>query len=236
MIKNYRDFVLEEKFNLNNIDLILEKKTFSKYKDIQHKVLKEYGTQLYFVATFNSAIVSLYPVVYQIIMNSDLNIQISTYQIVLLTIFVIAEILHVNNEAINKIKNRLNDDGLIKYIKDIKNVIFSVEKIVKIISRTIGKTISLFTDMLGYVAILVPINEALVEILKQDGLDIETLPRKILGLGIGLGIITLKNIIIRILEKLGLHYPEIIKKVDVAIIDAKKNNIYHNMRTKEKLI
>ena len=79
-MKKYDEFVFESKFNLDTVEKILEISTFHTYKDMQHTVLKEYGSQLYFVATFNSAIVSLYPIINQIITNSNYNIHISTYK------------------------------------------------------------------------------------------------------------------------------------------------------------
>ena len=230
-MKNYNDYIVEKKLNSFNVDMILEKTMFSSYKTIQHKVLKEYGSQLYFIATFNSAIVSLYPIVKQVL-NSDLNIHISNYQLVLLTIFSIAEILHVNNDAIKDIKRRLKEDHYLIHLQRVKDTLLSVEKIVKVIAKTIGKTISLFIDMLAYVTILVPINDALVEILKNDGLNMATISNKILGLGIGLGILTLKTIVVKILDKLGLHTAT--SKVEEIIEDEKKNT-YHTMRTKEKI-
>lgn len=232
-MKKYNEFVFEKKFDLDRVERILEKSTFHSYKEMQHEILKEYGNQIYFVATFNSAIVSLYPIINQIIVNSNYDIHISAYQVVLLTIFTIAEILHINNEAIFEMRIKLEEMGIINFVKDIKNTLFSIEKIVKVIAKTIGKTISLFTDMLGYVSLLVPINEALIEIVKQDGLNMENLPRKILGLGIGLGIITLKNIVIRILHKLGAN-KNIIYKVD-DVLEMEKVNVYHKMRTREKM-
>lgn len=232
---NYNEFIFEKNITLENANLILEKSIFSSYKEIQHNVLKKYGSQLYFIATFNSAIVSLYPIMKQIIYNSNYNIQLDTYQIVLLTIFTIAEILHVHNDAVLEIKEKLIKDGIFELVKGAKKTLFSIHKIVRIIGRTIGKTISLFVDMLAYVSILVPINDALVEILKDDGLNIESLPKKILGLGIGLGILTLKNIVIRILDKLGIHTSnELEKRVDDSMKE-ERENIYHNIRTMEKM-
>ncbi len=231
-MKKYNEYLLEEKFNQTNTDLILEKSAFAAYKDVQHLVLKQYGSQLYFIATFNSAIVSLYPIVKHVIYNSNLDINISTYQIALLTIFAIAEILHVNNDAVKDIKRKLIEDHFLIHVQAVKKTLFSVEKIVRVVAKTVGKTISLFIDMLAYVTILVPINDALIEIINKDGLDMNTLPHKVLGLGIGLGILTFKNIIVRILDKIGLHTS--ISKVDDVIEDEKKN-VYHKMRTKEKM-
>ena len=233
-MKNYNDYIIEKKLNTFNVDMILEKSTFSSYKTIQHKVLKDYGSQLYFIATFNSAIVSMYPIIEQVL-NSDLNIHISNYQLVLLTIFAIAEILHVNNEGIQDIKRRLKEDHYLIHLQRVKDTLFSVEKIVKVVAKTIGKTISLFIDMLAYVTIMVPINDALIEIINKDGLNMSLLSNKILGLGIGLGILTLKNITVKILDKLGLHTSESDKKLEEIIEEEEKKNKYHTMRTKEKL-
>ena len=238
-MKKYNEFVLES-LTYDKAELILEKGVFSTYRDIQRKVLKEYGSQLYFVATFNSAIISLYPVVSQMLYNSNFTIQFNKYQIVLLTIFAIAEILHVNNHAVKDLRKRLLEDGIFKFLAYVKESLKCVEKIVKVIAKTVGKTISLFIDMLAYVSMLVPINDALIEILKEDGLNVDTLWKKVLGLGIGLGILTFKNIVIRVLDKMGFHTSVKIedKVEDVIKNEVKekpKTNIFHNMRTKEKI-
>jgi hypothetical protein len=221
-VKNYSEFILEK--NINNIkaELILEKGIFSSYRQIQNKVLEDYGSQLYYIATFNSAIVSLYPVISKIIYHSDFNIHLNKYQIVLLVIFAIAEILHINNHAIKDIRKKLKDDNLIQFVENIKKALLSIEKIVKVVAKTLGKTISSFINMLAYIAILVPVNDALVELLKPDDITgetgIENLSKKLLGLGIGLGILTLKNIVIRIFHKIGLPTTtEIEKKLEMVI-------------------
>lgn len=43
-MKKYDDFIFENKFNIYEANKILEKSTFHSYKDIQHTVLKEYGS------------------------------------------------------------------------------------------------------------------------------------------------------------------------------------------------
>lgn len=219
-MKKYNDIILE-KFDANYSELILEKNVFKSYKEFQNRVLKEYGTQLYYVATFNSAIISLYPVVKQMLYNSNFNIHLSNYQIVLLTIFAIAEIIHVNNEAVKDIRRKIFKEKIEGYVEDVKKSLLSIQKIVKVIGRTIGITISFFIDMLAYVVLLVPINDALVEVLVEDGLDINTLSKKILGLGIGLGILFFKNLIIKIINILGFHAPE---EVVVDAIEEEKKN------------
>jgi hypothetical protein len=237
-MKYYNEYILEKYINNDNAELILEKGIFSVYRDIQHKVLKEYSSQLYFVATFNSAIVSLYPVVKQMLYNSNFDINLNKYQIVLLTIFAIAEIIHVNNDAIKDIRKKLAKDHLMVHLEVVKRSLFSIQKIVKVVAKTVGKTISLFIDMLAYVTLLVPINDALIEILQEDGINVDTIWKKVLGLGIGLGILTFKNIVVRILDKLGLHTSTKIEdKVENVIKDEqkKKENIYHKMRTKERI-
>ena len=231
-MKKYNEYIIESKFSEYNANMILEKKEFSIYKDIQHNVLKQYGSQLYFIATFNSAIVSLYPIVKQVIYNSNYDIELSPYQIALLTIFVIAEILHVDNDAVNDIKRKLIEDHFLIHVQSVKKALLSVEKIVRVVAKTMGKTISLFIDMLAYVTILVPINDALIEIINKDGIDVDTLSKKVLGLGIGLGILTFKHIIVRIMDKIGLHTPE--EKIEEVIKEDNKN-VYHAMRTKEKM-
>jgi hypothetical protein len=238
-MKNYSGYIVESKLNSVDVELILEKSAFVTYKEIQKKVLKDYGSQLYFIATFNSAIVSMYPVVKQMLYNSDFNINLNSYQIVLLTIFTIAEILHVNNEAVKDIKNKIKEEGLLDFITEVKKALFSIKKIVEVVAKTVGKTISLFIDMLAYVTILVPVNDFLIEILKPDPatgeVEVKNIYAKVLGLGIGLGIISFKNIVMRILNKMGFDVnPDVEKKVE-EIIKKDKENIYHKMRTKEKI-
>ena len=136
----------------------------------------------------------LYPIVEALTKNSNIP-NITKEQIVLMTIFSITQILHVSNEDVKKIKVELKKDDLFDVAKRIKKSLLSVFKIFKFVSKSFGKITDVFTDMLAYVALGTPFAIAITEIISKDGLNLETLPQKVLVTGAGAALYTLKSMI-----------------------------------------
>ena len=174
--------------------LLLEDKKFNFYKSVQDKTIKKLSLNLYFVGTFQMGVTVIYPVVEALVKNSNIP-NITPEQIVLLTIFSITQILNLFNDDVKKIKTELDDANLLQIAEKVKKSLDSVYKIFEFVSRSFGKVIDVFTDMLAYVSLGVPTYMALVEIISREGLNLDTLPQKVLVFGAGAGAFAFKAII-----------------------------------------
>jgi len=205
MITKFDTYLLTEKANQIDFEMLYEKaksKTAYQHKALVNKVVKDYKLNIYFASTFGTLIPYLIPVIESLFYNSGQPLKLGAYEIILLSVFAIAEILNINSDGIKKMKIALKEKGILGLVEKIKNSLLSIYKITATIGKTVGKTIERFIEMFGYVSISIPILQSLLEITQQEGLDIDTLPKKILGLAVGAGAIYLKNLVNRIIELL----------------------------------
>ena len=168
-------------------DFLLERNYNSFYKTVQDKTVKKLNLDLYFLNTYSWGIPMLYPIVEALTKNSNLP-SISPYQIVCLTLFSVTQIVHLANNDVKKIKEELEKDNLLNIAKKVTQSLLSIYKIFDFVSRSFGKVISTFTDMVAYVGLLVPFTGIVLEIVSKDGLNLDTLPQKILVMG-GAGVV-----------------------------------------------
>ena len=209
MITNFDTYKLYEKAQHIDFELLYEKaktsKTAYQHKTIVNRAIKDYKVNIYFATTFGTAITFFIPFIQQLIYNSDPNITLTAYEISLLIIFSIAEILNINDDSIKLMRKTLKEKGFSGLISKVKNSLLSLYKITSKVGESIGRTIEKFIEMFAYVNIFIPIWQVLVEVTQQEGFNIDTLPKKILGLTIGAGAFYLKNLIKTLLDKLSMR-------------------------------
>lgn len=191
-LQSYEIYTLNESVSL---ELLLEDKKINFYRITHDKIVNKLSLQLYFVGTFQMGITVLYPIVESLTKNTPLPNMVTAEQIVLMTIFSIAQILRFANEDTKKIKEELQKNNLIETTEKVTNSIRAIFKIVTFVSRSFGKVIDVFTDMLAYVGLCVPIYSVIIEIISKDGLNLDTLPQKILILGASTGVFAVKSLI-----------------------------------------
>jgi len=196
-LQSYEFYTINESFD---IQLLLEDKNFNLYRTIQDKTIKKLGLNLYFVGTFQMGVTVLYPIVEALVKNSHLPTMVTPEQIVLLTVFSIAQILHVANKDVQTIKSELEKDNLLHLVDKVKDSLNSIYKIFGFVARSFGKIIDVFTDMLAYVGLGVPVYMALVEIISKEGLNLDTLPQKVLVFSASAGAFALKSFVEVIIE------------------------------------
>jgi len=205
MITNFNTYILTEKAQSIDFEMLCEKvksKTAYQHKALVDKTVKDYKLNVYFASTFGTAIPFLIPVIQRLFYNSGQPLKLGAYELVLLSVFAIAEILHINNDGIKRLKETLKEKGILGLVEKIKNSLLSIYKITAKIGETVGKTMERFIEMFGYVSLGIPIWQTLLEITELEGFNIDTLPEKILGLTVGAGALYLKNIVSKILELL----------------------------------
>jgi len=205
MITNFEIYLLTEKVKEIDFEMLYEKaktKTAYQHKALVNKTVKDYKLNVYFASTFGTAVAYLIPVIESLFYNSGKPLNIGAYEIVLLTVFAIAEILSINSDGIKKLRETLKEKGLIGLVQKIKDSLLSIYKITAKVGEAVGKTMERFIEMFGYVSIGIPIWQTLIEITQQEGFNIDTLPQKIIGLSVGAGTFYLKNLVNRIIELL----------------------------------
>lgn len=175
-------------------ELLMENKKFSIYRTIQDKTIKKLGLNLYFVGTFQMGVTVIYPVIEALAKNSNIP-NITPEQVVLLTLFAITQILSIFNDDVQKIKAELEKDNLMQFTEKVKKSLLSLHKIFSFVSRSFGKIIDVFTDMLAYVGLGAPIYMIVMEIISKEGLNLDTLPQKVLVFGAGAGAFAFKSLI-----------------------------------------
>jgi hypothetical protein len=182
---------------LDNFDYqsILESKRNNFYKTIHNKTVSKLALNLYFVGTFQMGVTILYPIVEALVKNSDIPKVITPEHIVLMTIFSISQILYIANDDVKKIRKELEKNNLLKVSDKVKESLKSIFKIFIFVSRSFGKIIDVFTDMLAYVALGAPIYMAILEIISKEGLNLDTLPQKVLVIGGGAALFAFKSMI-----------------------------------------
>jgi len=190
-LETFEFHIINESFDY---ELLMEDKKFSIYRTVQDKIIKKLGLNLYFVGTFQMGVTVLYPVIEALVKNSNIP-AIGPEQIVLLTIFAIAQILHLATEDVQKIQSELEKNDLTSLVEKVKQSLLSLYKIFSFVSRSFGKIVDVFTDMLAYVGLGVPIYMAIIEIISKEGLNLDTLPQKVLIFGVGAGAFAFKSLI-----------------------------------------
>ena len=181
--------------------LILENKQFSVYKSIQDKTISKLSLNLYFAATYTWGVTMLYPIIDALVKNSDVP-DITPQQIVLLTLFSITQILNMANNDVKKIKVELEKDGLLSLAEKVKTSLLSVHKIFSFVSRSFGKVIDSFIDMIAYVGLGVPFTTVCVELISTEGINLDTLPQKAMVFGGAAAIYGIKSFVETIIEML----------------------------------
>jgi len=175
-------------------EFLLEKKD-NLYRTIHNKTVSKLALNLYFVGTFQMGVTILYPIVEALVKNTHVPNEITPEHIVLMTIFSISQILYVANEDVRKIRAELEKDDLLQLADKVKKSLMSIFKIFRFVSRSFGKIVDVFTDMLAYVALGAPIYMAILEIISKEGLNLDTLPQKVLVLGGGAALFAFKSMI-----------------------------------------
>jgi len=195
-LNSYELFIINESFDCK----LYESKLTRIYRDIQKDITKRLGLNLYLVGTFQMGIVALCPVVEALLKNSQITV--TKEQVVLLTIFAITQILNLMHEDVEKLRKELQQDGIIHLVQKVKDTLLSLNKIFTFVARAFGKIVNVFTDLIGYLSLAIPLYMVIVEMISADGLNIDTFQQKVALLGVGVGTFTIKSIIREVSNKI----------------------------------
>lgn len=195
-LDSYEFYALNENFDAK----LYENKIHDTYKEIQKDLSKKLGFQLYLVGTFQMGIVALYPVIEALMKNTDIHV--TKQQVVLLTIFAITQILNLLNDDVERIRKEVEKEGLGHLVNKVKESILSINKLFKFLARGVGKIIHAFTDLFAYISLAMPLYMVVIEMISEEGLNLNTFPQKLAILGVGVGTFTLKSIMKNVYNKM----------------------------------
>jgi hypothetical protein len=194
--------------NINNSNysenqIILEEIDMQRYQDLIKKTIKEISANFYFVGTFGTSLTVLIPVVENFIKNFSFSIDLTTQNIILLTIFAITVIAKESKEKIEKIASIIKEKGIDERIIDkIVNFIKNLWYIFLEITKILGKIILIFTDMLAYSALFVPFLHVTNSLIVNKSINYELLGQTLTSFELAIGSIGLKLFLNKIMNKL----------------------------------
>lgn len=201
---------------INSFDILITESEEVKYESSRKKIFSDLRLNGNLSLTFGTGINALYPVVSNLLKNMNIaSIEITTETIVMLTIcgfsiIYLEEKKYRNSkeeEVLRKdIKSMLEElkmsgigNGIVKKITELFK---SFVNIFNVIYKHIGNAVVTFIDMFSYVAILIPIINAISYIIGKYELNMDTFLLNFKGLALGLGTIVAKRGIEYILRKI----------------------------------
>jgi uncharacterized protein YjgD (DUF1641 family) len=182
---------------------------FNRFDNIYKKVTKDLGINLYFSATFGTAISSFFTFFSAIVKTGEVKINLSDTDIVLLVICSLAILLKENKQNIEKLKNEISERNLSDLIEKFVNTLQNIFKLFKSISETMGKVVNNMVDMFAYSSLFVPFLIGLLDVINlynlgfNDFNNIMTNPKgTIISASIGVLTLTMKHVINILMKKI----------------------------------
>lgn len=201
-IENLRSKILEDKVDKSFVE------------DIIKKTQKDLKLNFTILATYGAGITAIYPIIFDLVNNSKLNIDMSPEKIVLLIITALTIVyLEEGKLDIKKAEGvkrdsktmleelKLNGIGN-NIVKKVIKCFKSVQNIFNLIGKHSGKIAEYIYDMFSYTALLIPFLNAVAAVVGKYDLNIDTLPGNFIGIGVGIGSIVAKNGISYIIDKM----------------------------------
>ena len=193
-----------KRFNLlledNKQDAEIKASTF---ETAAKKVCGELGLNLHLTAVFGFGIGFFYPIIYNLVQNSDIDkTAITDESIVMLTICVFAILFKDNKKDIKKLLEELRMHGIYGIAKKLVKVLECVKEFLFIILKNLGKSIITFVDAFSYTTIFVPCAMALNSLITKHHLSIDSFVNHFMMIGLGTLTITAKHYLIDLLNKL----------------------------------
>lgn len=201
---------------INSFDILIKESEQTKYESIRKKVFSDLRLNGNLSLTFGLGISALYPIVDSLIRNMKISsIEITTEKIILLTIcsftiIYLEEKKYRNAKEENTIRTDIKSmleelkmsgigNGI---VRKMVSLLKSITGIYNAIYRHIGKAVDSFIDMFAYVAILIPIINAISYVIGKYNLTIDTFIFNIKGLILGIGTIIAKHGVTYLINKM----------------------------------
>jgi hypothetical protein len=174
-----------------------QEEVISILKNLQRDL--NFNTKLIF--TFGTGIASMYPIVLSLIENQNLKVDLTTENIVLLTLTSVV-ILALETEKdmdlskedaktlLTELKLRGIGNGI---VKKMVNCLKSLGNVMGLLFKNTPKVVRNLVDMFGYTSLLIPTMNALSSIINDYGWTMDTIIGNLSSLGIGILTFLAKN-------------------------------------------
>ena len=200
-------------------DLIVEDHKKQEYTNLFKKVTSDLKLNVNLVGVFGGGIGAFYPIVDKL-MTKVSEIELTPETVVLSTMCALSiiyleekkskdgneedELTADSKSMLEELKMKGVGNGIIKKLIKAFN---AIKNIFSIIGKHVGAVIGGFVDMFSYIAIMIPILNAIQFIIGKYDLNLETLTANFIGLSMGIGTIIAKHGIIDIINKLKSRFP-----------------------------
>lgn len=162
--------------DIQNLEKVLENFDYDKYLRTSNKIQKKLGVELYYIKNFSLSISSLYPLIEKLISIGDFNFEKSITNTILITMCVVNVLSKESKEVVEKLFEFANENNITQDDLDIFiNIMNNIEKVFIDICKKMNKNITNFISMVSYIELFVPFNTALLSLLNQEKITIETL-------------------------------------------------------------
>lgn len=167
------------------------------------KVAKDLGLSSSFIFKFGTGIGAFMRPVTELLQNKGVNINEQEVILLIITAVFISIESMKNSGDVNKLRKALKEKGLLDYLKDVNKLLHSSKEVLKSVGKTLGKTLSSLTDILGFTFMLVPTMNIINKLIVDNGITPESVMGFLSGLALAVGSYGLKNVIDKINKKRG---------------------------------
>ena len=172
-IKNFNDY-LYEGFDINKLQFL--------YK----KVLNSLGVKLYYASKYETAMISLLPVIDNLINAQGFIFEKTSKNIILLTIYSISILTHESTDKLNKIHETIKNIPITDLeVQYLVNALNNLRYIFSTIAK--DRNVSDFHHMLQETDMLLPFLRVINNMILKDRLNIDMFTGKFDGIKIHLG-------------------------------------------------
>jgi len=192
---------------LNEIDseILHESGEENHLSDVIKSILNKFGFNMSLVLTFGTGVKLMYPIVFKLIENMELEIRPSQEDIVLLCITMLSIIYLENNRnppiPAEDIKHKLNAEIQMKFgnprilIDKLIKCFQSIFLFIKKFQKLFGVALNNIIDMFAYTAILQPVMNAISSLVGTYHITPENLSGNLISLATGVATISGKTIL-----------------------------------------
>jgi hypothetical protein len=198
-MKKYSEFISESYHNIYNEDILLFESNFGykfgHLKKIEASVMKDLKIRFNFLVTYGVAVTAFYPIINNLIKNMSVKVDLSLYDVILLTICGLAVFFKENKDKIDVVISLIKEKGLVEIYNKIFKSLEAIKEFFIKVAEGFGKTILNIFDIFSYTALLVPFLSVILDLINKNNITVDTIKGYLFTAGIGVAISAAKNII-----------------------------------------
>jgi hypothetical protein len=188
---SYNEFILNEKLIEEQL---YEKLDFKVIKSMIKFTVSDLKISLKFVGTFGTLLTVFIPIATKVMETAKFSFEISTSNVILLSIGALIMLVDNNKEDLQKIVNKFEDNSIITIIEKIANIFKNLKQLFIIVAKEFGKVVKSLSDMAAYAFISVPMLKLFLDFVQENNIHFDDLQKMIVTASTGIAILAGKNI------------------------------------------